>query len=201
MGNTAIITTRENFENNGIGIYIHWHGGRDSVEPFLEYCRFRKFRSPDEDCYGWARLAQVIANFFGGYLSIGIGTLDHLSIEHQDNGIYIIQGWRIIDRQFMQKEEQKNHGFLEMLLLIDAAQPLRDQLGPEFLKADEYLTEDLRMDDLVWVFDEYYETYKRWLVAGFAVEPVSGRMLPYVQSDHGDLFLTDPSYKLKRPKF
>ena len=184
MGNTAIITTRENFENNGIGIYIHWHGGRDSVEPFLEYCRFRKFRSPDEDCYGWARLAQVIANFFGGYLSIGIGTLDHLSIEHQDNGIYIIQNWRIIDRQFMQKEEQKSHSFLEMLLLIDAAQPLRDQLGPEFLKADEY-----------------YETYKRWLVAGFAVEPVSGRMLPYVQSDHGDLFLTDPSYKLKRPKF
>lgn len=26
MGNRAVITTEENFENNGIGIYLHWNG-------------------------------------------------------------------------------------------------------------------------------------------------------------------------------
>ena len=201
MGNSAIITTKENFEKNGIGIYVHWHGGRDSVEPFLEYCRLRKFRPPEEDCYGWARLTQVIANFFGGYLSVGVNTLNHLNRVYLDNGIYIIQGWRIIGREFSHKEEQKDHDFKKMLLQIDDAQPFRDQLGTEFLNADECKTEDIQMDDLVWMLDDYYETYKRWLVAGFAVEPELGKKLPYVQTDHGKVLLTDPSYKLKRPKF
>ena len=47
MGNRAVITTKENFENNGIGIYLHWNGGRDSVEGFLEYCRRKGYRSPE----------------------------------------------------------------------------------------------------------------------------------------------------------
>ena len=63
MGNRAVITTRENFENNGIGVYLQWNGGRDSVSAFLEYCRLRNFRPPEEDNYGWARLIQIIANF------------------------------------------------------------------------------------------------------------------------------------------
>ena len=66
MGNRAVITTRENFENNGIGVYLHWNGGMDSVRAFLKYCELRNFRSPSEDSYGWARLAQVISNFMGG---------------------------------------------------------------------------------------------------------------------------------------
>ena len=52
MGNRAVITTRENFENNGIGVYLQWNGGRDSVSAFLEYCRLRNFRPPEEDNFG-----------------------------------------------------------------------------------------------------------------------------------------------------
>ena len=37
MGNRAVITTKENMDNNGIGIYLHWNGGRDSVRAFLKY--------------------------------------------------------------------------------------------------------------------------------------------------------------------
>ena len=37
MGNRAVITTKENMYNNGVAIYLHWNGGRDSVEAFLEY--------------------------------------------------------------------------------------------------------------------------------------------------------------------
>lgn len=68
MGNRAVITTSKDVEvdkSNDIGIYLHWNGGRDSVEAFLTYCRISGFRPPEHDCYGWARLCQVIANFFG----------------------------------------------------------------------------------------------------------------------------------------
>ena len=76
MGNRAVITTKENFDNNGIGIYLHWNGGYDSVSAFLKYCELKGHRSPDTDCYGWARLCQVIGNFFGGTTSIGIDVID-----------------------------------------------------------------------------------------------------------------------------
>ena len=39
MGNRAIITTKKDFDNNGIGVYLHWNGGRDSVQAFLTYCK------------------------------------------------------------------------------------------------------------------------------------------------------------------
>ena len=69
MGNRAVITTEE----RDLGVYLQWNGGRDSVEAFLEYCRMRGFRPPEADSYGWARLCQVIANFFGADgLSVGI---------------------------------------------------------------------------------------------------------------------------------
>ena len=31
MGNRAVITTKENFENNGVGIYVHWNGDIESI--------------------------------------------------------------------------------------------------------------------------------------------------------------------------
>ena len=34
MGNRAVITTAE----KRIGLYLHWNGGRDTVEPLLKYC-------------------------------------------------------------------------------------------------------------------------------------------------------------------
>lgn len=32
MSNSAYITTKENYENGGIAVYVHWNGGRDSVD-------------------------------------------------------------------------------------------------------------------------------------------------------------------------
>lgn len=46
------------------------------------------------DEYGWARLCQVIGNYFKGNLSLGIETLDNLpAAEDCDNGMYIIENW------------------------------------------------------------------------------------------------------------
>lgn len=30
MGNRAVITTKENWAHGGVGVYLHWNGGRDS---------------------------------------------------------------------------------------------------------------------------------------------------------------------------
>lgn len=134
MGNRAVITTRENFENNGVGVYLHWNGGRDSVEAFLKYAELKGYRPPDEDCYGWARLCQVIGNFFGGGYSIGIDTVDKLDTDNGDNGTYIIENWKIVGREYFEDEEQDYHKTEEMLEDIDACQPLAERLGDDFWK-------------------------------------------------------------------
>lgn len=130
MGNRAVITTRENFDNNGIGVYVHWNGGRDSVEAFLKYCELRGFRAPDEDNYGWARLTQVIANFMGADgLSVGTDTVDHLDCDNYDNGVYIIEGWEIVGREYHEGKEQKGYDLIDMLITIDEAQPENQMIG------------------------------------------------------------------------
>ena len=100
MGNRAVITTRENFENNGVGIYIHWNGGRESVDAFLKYCELQGYIPPEQDCYGWASLAKVISNFFGGGESIGIDQVSNLDCDNFDNGVYIIENWKVVDRRY-----------------------------------------------------------------------------------------------------
>lgn len=137
MGNRAVITASKSKEvasAKDIGIYLHWNGGRDSVEAFLKYCELRGFRSPTEDCYGWSRLAQVIGNYFGGELSIGIDTCNRLDCDNWDNGVYIIDGWEIVDRQYFKGSEQQYYPLLEMLIEIDAAQPEKEQIGEDAIR-------------------------------------------------------------------
>ena len=95
MGNRAVITTPE----RKIGLYLHWNGGRDTVEPLLRYCELKGYRAPSSDSYGWARLCQVVGNFFGGTLSVGIAPYsDDRRMNPGDNGIYVVDGWKIVDR-------------------------------------------------------------------------------------------------------
>ena len=120
MGNRAVITDKD----KRIGVYLHWNGGRDSVQAFLKYCELRGFR-PDD--YGWARLCQVIGNFFGGGLSIGIDTYDRLDTDNGDNGVYVVENWQIIDRLYSHGE-QMNYDLDEMLVEIDQRQPESEQI-------------------------------------------------------------------------
>ena len=135
MGNRAVITSKEYLTNpDTIGVYLHWNGGRDSVQAFLLYCKAKGYRPPDEDCYGWARLCQVVGNYFGGGLSIGIDACAHLDCDNWDNGVYIIEGWEIVDRRFAPEEEQQVYDLLEMLRDINEAQPPKEQLPDEDLQ-------------------------------------------------------------------
>ena len=127
MGNRAVITTKE----KKIGVYLHWNGGRDSVTAFLTYCKMKGYRTPESDNYGWARLCQVIGNFFGGECSIGIDEYDVLDTDNGDNGVYIIENWEIVDREFYNGAEQNNHDLLKMLKDINKCQPEKEQLTEE----------------------------------------------------------------------
>lgn len=164
MGNRAIIQTKESYENEGIGIYLHWNGGRDSVEGFLKYCELKGYRPPDYDNYGWARLCQVIGNFFGGGYSIGIDNFTKDAGEYQDNGTYIIEGWKIVDRKCWNDdwEEQDEYDLTGMLLAINESQPIKEQFEKDFILAPEVLTNELKVGDMVFInrYEGIYEKHK-----------------------------------------
>lgn len=138
MGNRAIITTMD----KDIGIYVHWNGGLDSVTAFLKYCELRGFRGfPDE--YGIARLTQVISNFFGGDLSIGVTAHPEHWINGCDNGAYIVDGWRIVEHLDMDEDGNytpwhtdyhEGYDITEMVMDIDTCQPEQDRLGEEKIR-------------------------------------------------------------------
>lgn len=129
MGNRAVITTR----NKDLGVYLHWNGGRDSVEAFLKYCELKGYRPPERDCYGWARLCQVIGNYFGGGLSIGIDKYEKLDTDNGDNGVYVIEDWKIVDRLFIDWPEQHEYDLISMLKDINNSQPDSEKLSEEVI--------------------------------------------------------------------
>lgn len=149
MGNRAVITTKA----MDIGVYLHWNGGRDSVEAFLRYCKEKGYRPPETDCYGWARLCQVIGNFFGGSNSIGIDKVERLNCNNGDNGMYIIENWEIVGRKCFDGREQNEYRLLDMLLAIDECQPLSEQLGKVWLTAKDYTPGELSIGDTVLIFE------------------------------------------------
>lgn len=160
MDNRAVITTPE----KDLALYLHWNGGRDTVEPLLKYCELQGFRPPSSDSYGWARLAQVVGNFFGGSLSVGIDRFSKLG-DQGDNGVYVIDGWKIVERiensydedynvtgwqAFPESREQREYDFDEMLSEFDRAMPEDLQLG-DFLDSIEVPVSELRVGDVVYM--------------------------------------------------
>lgn len=188
MGNRAVITT----EGRDLSLYLHWNGGRDSVEAFLRYCDLRGFRAPDADDYGWARLCQVIANFMGANgLSVGISryTTDERE-DPGDNGIYVIRGWEIVGRVYPYDgfREQDEYPLDEMLRDIDAAQPADQQLGA-LLDAEEVAVADVEVADLVYMqhVNGRYEAYPvEGIGDGRVVNGLDTSGVPYVRMYNGD---------------
>ena len=127
MGNRAVIAfgTKQTAK---FGIYLHWNGGRDSVEAFLDAARhLMKSRGPDRT-YGPARLVQVIGNFMGGCLSVGLGSLDDLDCDNGDNGTYYVdpESLQIVGRAYHdpkneQMKAEHRKGVLEKCIEKNAA--------------------------------------------------------------------------------
>ena len=141
MGNRAVLVWKDrngHYDDSTIGVYLHWNGGRDSVEAFLAYCKACGFRSPSEDSYGVARFVQVVANFFGssgGGLSIGVDRIDRLDADNGDNGVYVCKDWKIVDRKYFDGEEQNEHDMLSMLEEINLRQPEYMQMSSKQIQA------------------------------------------------------------------
>lgn len=119
MGNRAIVTTQTEWCRDGIGVYLHWNGGYDSVNAFCKYLKFKAART--DDSYFLARFTQVVCNFFGGTLSCGI--VPARCGAGDDNGVYIINDYKIVRRFFSPGEEQNNYDLWEMLQAINDRQP------------------------------------------------------------------------------
>ena len=155
MSNSAIIKEYKGYK----AVYLHWNGGRDSVEAFLKYCELRAFRgfnSPDG--YGIARFCQVVGNYFDGGLSIGV--VDYIEPEG-DNGVYVVDGWEIVGRKGYKGMEQQEYDLKEMLIEIDKAQPANQQLG-DYLTAESVKKEDIKIGDIVFIRDlhGHFEKHK-----------------------------------------
>ena len=97
MGNRAVITTAP-YDENHLGIYVHWNGGHESIEGFLRAARQLGYRDPTGDrAYGMARLTAAIATFFGGESSVGIDVCKYLDTDNGDNGTWLIgPGWTLM---------------------------------------------------------------------------------------------------------
>ena len=101
MGNRAVITA-STAKTTGVGIYVHWNGGLESVLAFLHVAKERGYRDPTNDpTYAMARLCGLICEFFDlkSSISVGIGQLKELDCDNRDNGVYVIgAGWTIKSR-------------------------------------------------------------------------------------------------------
>ena len=106
MGNRAVIAFESMPE---VGIYLHWNGGRESVEAFLAEAKRRQLRGGD---YGLARLTQLIGEFFSyspslfrpepdHECSLGVAPLKQLDCNNGDNGLYWISDrFEIVRREY-----------------------------------------------------------------------------------------------------
>ena len=113
MGNRAVITFSQ--DANSPCIYLHWNGGRASVEAFLQAARYLGLRNCPQAGYGLAGkhaeamvlddLAQMIArHFFRGAVGYTVyrelyGRADK---KNGDNGVYVLNhDMTIGDRLFV----------------------------------------------------------------------------------------------------
>lgn len=184
MGNRAIVKA---FGKN-IGVYLHWNGGRDSVEAFLEYCKLRGFREFDGDGYGMARFVQVVSNFFGGDgLSIGIETNVHMHerCSPGDNGIYEVKGWEIVGRCDAPRFEQQEYDIVEFMKAIDKSQPEKQRIGEKFFDAEIVDRDTIKVGDIVFMPNTLEGGYVEVCVIGIGEKDkrVNGQYvtgIPYV---------------------
>lgn len=129
MGNRATIVSNNKTDLQS-AIYLHWNGGRSSVEAFLAYAKAKGVRGASYDNeYCMARLAQIIGNFFGGTNSVGIIPYDPIrdremeALDVGDNGIYIIDNdFNIVGRKGVKYEDDEKYNFEEFIRELDARQ-------------------------------------------------------------------------------
>ena len=159
MGNRAVITwekEKDPKQSHSLGIYLHWNGGIESVSAFLKYCELKGYRAPDSDCYGYARICQVIGNFFGGTVSLGIDECRFLDCDNWDNGTYICEGWHIIKRVYAHGTLSDDYPKEDMMLEINNSMPKEEQIPAGLIRSallGKVKATDLQIGERIYVQD------------------------------------------------
>lgn len=153
MGNRAVITTLGNQK----GIYIHWNGGRDSVEPVLWYCKniMPKTRFAQTDLDKIAFVLDLLD------FNPEVDDINRLDCDNYDNGVYIVKNFEIVGRLFKRYEEQDSHNFTEFVMWINEHMPKKWQKSEDdiiktmCLELPEYCNGDGKTD-----FDLFMQNQK-----------------------------------------
>lgn len=130
MGNRAVLAF-DGTPPSGECLYLHWNGGRSSVEAFLEAARRLNIRRVDPR---WGvidrnaavhQLGKLIAQFFFGVelnqQTVYVERYDTADKDNGDNGLYILnENFEIVERRFHGSSEEcdpaKKASILEQLL-------------------------------------------------------------------------------------
>lgn len=110
MGNRAVLCFDE-YNDEAIGIYLHYYGGRESIEAFLQAAREVMGDRLGDEAYARARLSMCIGIAIPGNLSFGLGKCEELDCDNNDNGTYIIDSatLTIKGRMFFEGTEQDEY--------------------------------------------------------------------------------------------
>lgn len=127
MGNRAVITFAKT--KSAPCIYLHWNGGRASVEGFLRAARHLALNAPmlaGPRGHNFATQAQVLdaiasllaEHFFGTEVGRTVyrETYGSADTDNWDNGVYVIDAnFDIVGREFMRHDEEVDtHKTLEI---------------------------------------------------------------------------------------
>lgn len=152
MGNRALIIGKD----STVGVYMHWNGGMDTVKPLLDYCSMiapRAGLGKKHYDAGLPTLMTVMCNFFGNdgssiYIE-SVNSADDVDGAY-DNGAYIVDGWKIVERKHPYDgfQEQNTYDHQEMLESLDAAQPQHNQIA-DIVRATLTDPEDIKVGDVI----------------------------------------------------
>ena len=113
MGNRAVIAFQTGCTPQSKCIYLHWNGGRASVEGFLQAAKqlnIQPRQGPADTERAITQLATLIAQFFFGCrvgTTVYIEELRYADCDNGDNGLYLIDNqFNIVERRFSSSYEK-----------------------------------------------------------------------------------------------
>ena len=168
MGNRAFIYPEKSTGKRKLGVYLHWNGGPTSVIPLIKFCKARKFR-PLSDGYGVARLCQVMGNFLGGSLSLGVEYVEPDCIDTNHVPYCITDDWEIKNIDDYKTDYEgipSKKDMVEFLTELNKCQPKSERVPLDFIFEDKPSLKKIKKGDKVTWFDDIYSQYKTATVAG-----------------------------------
>ena len=134
MGDRAIVVLKKEVMTDGVThtlispqMYLHWNGSPNNVSTYIDKLAETMEGRRGDLSYAFARLVGIAHEDIEGNLSLGVYSndfkdddiYDNVSrISHGDNGVYVVENWEIVDREFNPGQEQQEYDFNEMVAEI-----------------------------------------------------------------------------------